>query len=427
MSHHRPLSNHLRDSQQPNRTGNTRLDCLLKREIERYQKPGIPWLHAAHPWFPPKLEHRFEADTRSARVRELKFAIILGAIFYYGSAVTDPILVPDLGLGALWLRSIDLPLILFLIAAGPRLPNKLRESICAFTVVLGVTLLAIIPTLSAAPLAPFAFTTAMLALIYANTTIVLRFHNACAMTAFCGMVIVVLAVSREGVDEPLGWAIGCQAIIAALFSIVTNYRIEWNARLSYLLSVRKAARLRTLAADREALRLLSRTDELTGLFNRGWFNRQCEKMFADPECNQLPAALLMIDVDHFKRYNDYYGHIAGDECLRAVAQRISQTVRGEHDLVARYGGEEFVVLLRGVTPAHAELLAERICTAVSELGMAHDNRCDGLTHVTISVGIATVTIGEGSSLKNLIDASDRCLYAAKRKGRNRTSALASVA
>ncbi len=406
----------------------TRLAGLLDKEIERYQRSGRPGLRSAAPWFPPELERRFEDDTCNVRVRDLRFTMILGTVFYYLTALTDPVFVPDLGLNGLLLRTIPLPFMLFAIIVGTGLPGPIRERYTAATTVLIIAQLAVIPAASKAPLAPYAFTSAMLALIYANTTLVLRFRMACAFTAVSCTVIVVLAVFRDGPGNALGWAIGLQAVIAGLFSLVANYRIEWSARLSYLLSTREALRLRALAADREALRTLSSTDELTGLANRGSLNRRCRHVFSDPVNQGRPAALLMMDVDHFKRYNDHYGHIAGDECLRAIAKRISESVRGHNDTVARYGGEEFVVLSLNITPAQAWTLADRICTAVSDLSLPHDNRGDGLDHVTISVGIATTTIGAGSSLESLMESADRGLYAAKRNGRNRVeSALPSAA
>lgn len=403
------------------------LTRLLDQEIARYQRLRHPALSAATPAFPPALEHKFEDDTWHARVSDLRFTMILGTFFYYLSAMTDPVFVPDLEWQGVLIRTIGLPFMLFAIIVGPQLRGNVREVFVAATSVVIIADLATIPALSSAPFAPYAFATAILAMIYANTTLVLRFRKACVFTAASCAIIVALAVNQSGIDKPLGWAIGLLAVVGGMFSLVANYRIEWSARLSYLLGTRETMRLHAVKADREVLKTLSSTDELTGLANRGALNRWCAGAFSRPENQGRPAALLMIDVDHFKRYNDHYGHIAGDECLRTIAQRISQAVRSENDIVARYGGEEFIVLLLDITPKQAWVLAERICAAVSCLTLPHANRGDAMTHVTISVGVACTAIGPGSTLEGLMQTADRGLYTAKRKGRNRVEGALSNA
>jgi len=397
----------------------SQLAGLLNQEINRYKQPrSLSWA-AATPVFPPQLEQKFEDDTCRVRVRDLRFTMIFGTVLYYLSAVTDPVFVPDLGWLGVIVRTIGFPFMLGAIVFGPQLPGKAREIVVATTTVVIISCLAIIPALSAALLAPYAFATAILAMIYANTTLVLRFRKACVFTVVSCAIISGLAVNHSGVDNPLGWAISLLTLVGGLFSLVSNYRIERSARLSYLLGTREAMRLQAMRADREMLKTLSHTDELTGLANRNALKRWCANALTSTANYGRPAALLMIDVDHFKRYNDFYGHVAGDECLRAIAQKISKTVRSEDDIVARFGGEEFVVLLLNVEAHRAWALAERICVAVQDLSLPHANRSDGCKTVTISVGVASTAIGAGSTFEGLMRAADRGLYMAKRKGRNR--------
>jgi diguanylate cyclase (GGDEF)-like protein len=392
---------------------------LLECEIARYQRSEQRNIRRAAPWFPPALETRFDEETGGARVRDLRFAMLLGAVFYFSTVLMDPVFVPDLGWGGLWLRTLAVPFMAIDLLVGSKARGPVREFLLTLTACVAVTILAAIPALSSSPYAPFAFATAIFAVVYANTTVVLRFRIACAFTLYSIGVIAAMVVWREGGATPLALAISLQVVIASVFSLIANYRIEWSARLSYLLGSREAMRLTALAADRETFKTLSSIDELTQLSNRGAFNRECAAELAAPSNQGIPATLLMIDVDHFKRYNDHYGHLAGDQCLRAVAQRISETVRSANDVVARYGGEEFVVFSCGIGSARATHLAERICEAVSNLDLAHENRDDGVENVTISVGVASMTIGAGSSLEQLIRSADRGLYAAKRGGRNR--------
>ena len=115
-------------------------------------------------------------------------------------------------------------------------------------------------------------------------------------TALASLVVLVMAVLRLGLSDPLGWAIALQAVIAALFSLIANHRIEWSTRLGYLLTTREAMRVKAVTADREALKTLSDTDELTGLANRGALKRWSAAAFSKPENQGLPATLLSLAI-----------------------------------------------------------------------------------------------------------------------------------
>jgi diguanylate cyclase (GGDEF)-like protein len=164
------------------------------------------------------------------------------------------------------------------------------------------------------------------------------------------------------------------------------------------------------------------TDALTGLHNRGWLDDAFDREIKRSERDELPLALIMIDVDHFKNYNDEYGHLAGDQVLITVADAIRSPLR-PNDLVARFGGEEFAVLLPETTVSNAEIIAERLRDHVAKAdpGML-DNR--QLPAVTISLGIAGRQ--PGYSLDMMIAAADVAMYHAKRNGRNRVQVAARV-
>ena len=167
------------------------------------------------------------------------------------------------------------------------------------------------------------------------------------------------------------------------------------------------------------LRDLAMHDGLTGLGNRRQFDETLETEFRRAVRNRQPLALLMIDVDHFKAFNDTYGHQSGDDALCAVASAIGQAVRRPGDLAARYGGEEFAVLLPGTGEGSAALLAEVIHAAIAGLRIQHAGGAQGL--VTVSIGVAAITPNAGSSRPDkLVRAADRALYEAKASGRNNT-------
>lgn len=160
------------------------------------------------------------------------------------------------------------------------------------------------------------------------------------------------------------------------------------------------------------LDILAHQDGLTGTANR----RALEQHLAQAIAQQRPFSLIMLDVDYFKRYNDHYGHQAGDECLVAVAAVLKEAVRTPEDVVGRYGGEEFVVMLLDATAAQAEAVAERIQQQLQQRGLAHA-KSEVAAQVTVSQGIASAA--PGRTADQLIAQADQALYRAKQQGRNR--------
>ena len=200
---------------------------------------------------------------------------------------------------------------------------------------------------------------------------------------------------------------------------------EIARNLLYIMSERVRYSNLVIADSLEMQRKYQRfasTDALTGLHNRGWLDDAFDREIKRSERDELPLALIMIDVDHFKNYNDEYGHLAGDRVLITVADAIRSPLR-PNDLVARFGGEEFAVLLPETTVSNAEIIAERLRDHVAKVdpGLL-DNR--QLPAVTISLGIAGRQ--PGYSLDMMIAAADVAMYHAKRNGRNRVEVAARV-
>lgn len=174
----------------------------------------------------------------------------------------------------------------------------------------------------------------------------------------------------------------------------------------------------SLSELNERLEALARTDALTGLLNRRAFDEALEHEFRRGARTAAPLSLLMIDVDHFKAFNDTYGHPAGDDCLRKLAQCLQQTIKRPADTAARYGGEELAAILPDTSPEGAVLLAEDFRNAVRELAIPHSGSDKGI--VTVSIGVST--LGRGSTIgahDDLVHRADEALYAAKEAGRDR--------
>jgi diguanylate cyclase (GGDEF)-like protein len=172
------------------------------------------------------------------------------------------------------------------------------------------------------------------------------------------------------------------------------------------------------AQAEDKLEEMAITDALTGLKNRRKFDSEIDAEWRRAGRNQTPVALLMIDADHFKAYNDTYGHQAGDQVLVGIAICISDSVRRAGDCTARYGGEEFAVLLPGISAADALAVAEKIRNKV-------EHWSEDPIVMTVSVGIASMTPAAGLDWCHLIEAADKALYAAKANGRNQ-SVVASI-
>jgi len=166
-----------------------------------------------------------------------------------------------------------------------------------------------------------------------------------------------------------------------------------------------------------ALEAISEIDGLTGIANRRCFDRWLLEGLTESDASGAPLGLLLADVDHFKAYNDGYGHLAGDACLREVAMSLADALHDYGGRVARYGGEEFVVLLPGADVASALAAAEHLRRTVETQALAH--AYTGLKCVTISVGAASRRAGSSKTVDEFIVAADVALYAAKRSGRNR--------
>ncbi len=177
------------------------------------------------------------------------------------------------------------------------------------------------------------------------------------------------------------------------------------------------AMARELAIKIDQLKHLSRYDSLTALVNRQHFDLCIEQEWRRALRSHEPISLLMIDVDHFKRYNDYYGHVGGDDCLRAVAEILRQVVQRSTDLPARYGGEEFVVLLPNTPLSSAIALAEEILAIFQQRNLPH--AATSLGRISVSIGVTTCNTAEACSPSGLVESADSALYEAKHAGRNR--------
>jgi len=175
----------------------------------------------------------------------------------------------------------------------------------------------------------------------------------------------------------------------------------------------------------ETLRRLSYLDSLSGIANRRYFEEILQREWSRGARNSVPLSLLMADIDHFKTYNDTYGHLSGDDCLKQVAKVLNEAVRRPADLVARYGGEEFAIVLPDTELAGAHVVAENLRLEVERLQIEHSASlvCD---NITISLGGAATIPNKDRVPTTLVSEADHALYVAKKEGRNCTRMNASA-
>ena len=173
-----------------------------------------------------------------------------------------------------------------------------------------------------------------------------------------------------------------------------------------------------LEIEKNIAQINSITDSLTGLFNRGYFDKTLGKEFSRLSRSGTMLSLIMLDIDHFKKFNDSYGHLSGDNCLQLIAKLLKDIVSREPDTVARFGGEEFIVILPGTDEHGAKILAERIRKGVEDLNIPHI-ASETYKYVTVSVGIITIFPNDLVSQDRALKLVDDALYLAKEQGRNR--------
>ena len=216
-------------------------------------------------------------------------------------------------------------------------------------------------------------------------------------------LVVVVALSTEHIFS--NWRHTTSLIGSATLLLCLG--LLW---LTWLLT--RELRLRQHAEHE--LAALASTDPLTGLANRRMLDKTLDLEWRRAQRAGTPLSLIMIDIDHFKAFNDSYGHQAGDEALRQVAQAIKVNVRRPADLAARYGGEEFAVVLVDTDAAGTRLLAEKIRLAVEQMEPAHQANT-----LTVSLGACTRYAKPGDDQQELLNTADKALYQAKKRGRNR--------
>ena len=232
-----------------------------------------------------------------------------------------------------------------------------------------------------------------------------------------------VAQSQAGVDHEADYRAlnkdGSYVWIRDVVHVVRNEKGVVEALVGFMfdISERKRTEDRLLIMQRE-LEDLSFKDGLTGLINRRRFDALVQTEWGAARRTKQPLSLLMIDIDFFKQYNDRYGHVRGDDCLKRITETLRAGASRPRDFLARYGGEEFVLVLPDTGAKGAEHIAARCCEAVANQAIEH-GASTVAPHVTISIGVGTIVPSADDNPVQFIEAVDKRLYRAKQTGRNR--------
>ncbi len=369
--------------------------------------------------FPPEVERAFRNDNADLTLRASRLALLLSATV--GCVMIGTACFGSHGFGLLAVMQLGIAPV---IAVGSWLLGRVR---------IGLSRDVLFAAL-------FTALTVLIAVEehWATPTLAPRFAMACSVNLFLGLVLVPIRPRVSGAmavttvlicslvtllpHDPVtrgNWDLVLFGAVLAPIGWRRRVLGEQQSRRNFLLRMREERQRAELTSAIARLRELSSIDPLTGVGNRRSFDDSLTIMLAGGH----HPGLLILDVDHFKLFNDRYGHPAGDACLTSVATAIRKGLSPD-DTLARIGGEEFAILMRATSEREGLMLGERICRSVEALNLAHEARPDDHKVVTVSIGLALGQTGESPDV--LTARADRALYEAKDKGRNRTVSAAST-
>jgi diguanylate cyclase (GGDEF)-like protein len=274
-------------------------------------------------------------------------------------------------------------------------------------VAVGVTLIGLVVTyiahLGALAGSSYVLAGLVVVVLYGCLFLGLLFNVAVTITA---IMIGAHLITGIAIGLPLDVLYYSTAILggAAVIGGISTYNLEHALRTNFL--------------ETRLLNGLAERDGMTGLYNRRIFDDYVERLWRQSRREGTGVAIIFVDIDFFKIYNDLYGHQAGDDCLKRVAKCIARGAKRPFDFAARYGGEEFVLVLYAPPDDYARSVPEQIRRDVLELAIPHAGS-QAAKHVTVSVGLAFATHETSRSLAGAIQTADEALYQAKREGRNR--------
>ena len=375
--------------------------------MSEFESPAALQLRNGFPWlkFSEALEREFRFDHRDQTRRQVRFNLWLAAVcittfFVVGHWALDEQLNTELNLVRFCL--VVPGLILGLLVTHSGIYHRIFSPfIQVVTPLFGISV--VIEVLLAARHDVSIFAVVVLVLVCTYLLVGMLFYAAVRSSLIVSAAYVIGVYLLELPTEQSMYNLAVLVVTNAI-GATACYALEKSQRTTYL-----EAKLLTEMASR---------DGLTGIYNRRMFDDHLEQVWQQAGREGASVALLLVDIDYFKAYNDYYGHQAGDECLKHVARALSHCARRPLDFTARYGGEEFAVVLYDVRREYVEDLGRRVQASMASLALQHP-ASPVARQLTVSIGAACVVPNPERSRFGFIQLADEALYDAKGAGRNR--------
>ncbi|SMC43936.1 diguanylate cyclase (GGDEF) domain-containing protein [Fulvimarina manganoxydans] len=358
---------------------------------------------------PPSVAPLYAAYLKRNRIKRAWATLLATVIIYNAFLIVDYLLMPQSFWIAVALHMFITPAILISPFAIARCTTSaLRDLVAAIVPIAMVAQIMTIYVLSDTPAADHYQYLTIMTFIFMTVICRLEYRHTLVASAVIGAIYLgVLAARHDDVDALI---IGATVFTAAAFLTLKAHRqMERDHRRVFL--ARQKDDMRRREAENEAQR-----DPLTGLFNRRGLSTHCESLWSRGDPAASPLAVILLDIDHFKSFNDRYGHLGGDMCLQRISEVIRDISGDCEGLPTRFGGEEFVWVLSRISIYDAIGRAEALRRRIEALAIPHDGPQAGPI-VTVSIGVACGPVS-AYGLDDLIRAADNALYAAKKAGRN---------
>ncbi|MBR0556158.1 EAL domain-containing protein [Ciceribacter sp. L1K23] len=369
---------------------------------------------------PESLRSLYDSESESKRKQVTRHGLWIAVAAYLLYSLTDVLFLRDVaaqtvaGRFAVGIVSLCLLELTLRLRASANLVDVL-----AATAVLSGYVVWLLTGWNTAETASFSYYMVFGAIFMMSLNLFFSFRFPVALAASTTTMAIFLGSLYAYMPMDLIYKLILGAFCISCFVFTSYVNLQLNReRFKVFLNALEARLQQNASEERgKALLRLSNTDPLTGLENRRAVDQRLRTRWQDWQENGVMFAVLLVDVDFFKRYNDCYGHQEGDRCLTTVAKGLYDAISHYDAAIGRYGGEEFIVIARVEDQKEVADLAETICRSVREMALPHGQRRDGISIVTVSVG-ASLTRGQSVKLEKIIHEADRALYTAKANGRN---------
>ncbi len=363
--------------------------------------------------FPGESEKAFRRYYYKKTIRQLQFSLILGALLYAAFGLLDQYVVPAIKETAWTLRYLVVcPLcVLGLLLSFFVRRETFMQVIAGIVMIAAGTAITMMMLIDPGRDGQIYYGGIVLVIFFTYSFVRLRFGYA----LFCGAVVTMTYIMTGLTLGHMRFVI----FINNIFFIVTSNIVGLS--VAYLLEIyirREYQQAMAMKRTHRELRKLSLFDSLTKIPNRRLFDMRLSAEFNELKNSGQPLSLILLDIDHFKAYNDHLGHRAGDRCLVMIASKVQNFAGRAGDLAARYGGEEFAAILGNASLLEARAVAERIRESIRNMRIPHPNSSNSSV-VTVSLGVSTILPADHMSFEALIESADRALYKAKELGRDR--------